>query len=171
VFGQIKSEKPWWGIQGQFYFGSGPDGIQGPAEESRFILNPFLLVAADFYGFEWMYDRSRLTKKDLGRTDFPFTCYPQSLTWWPDEARAEVAYNVTRWITEVNRWTPQPVYAPSLYFDLISYNARDMNLNYVYIAYDLSLNVAKENHPVRLLKSPITSTWAAVAVMKAVVII
>ena len=86
VFGQIVDGAPWWGIEGQFRHGPGPRSIEGPSEESRFILNPFLLVAPEFGGF-W----PRLN--DAEARDFPFTCYPHSLVWWPREARAEASYS------------------------------------------------------------------------------
>ena len=40
VFGQIVDNKPWWGIAGHFYYGSGKNSIEGPSEESRFIVTP-----------------------------------------------------------------------------------------------------------------------------------
>ena len=34
----------------RYFHGTGDDSIAGPSEEFHFILNPFLLVAADFLG-------------------------------------------------------------------------------------------------------------------------
>jgi len=56
VFKQIEDNRPWWGITGEFYYGSGEQSIIGPAEESRFIMNPYLLVAAEFYGLTIWYN-------------------------------------------------------------------------------------------------------------------
>jgi hypothetical protein len=44
VFGRIEDGKPWWGLLGLSYYGNGKDSISGASEESRFILNPLLLV-------------------------------------------------------------------------------------------------------------------------------
>jgi len=46
VFGQIADRASWWGIEGEFFHDSGAKSIEGVSEESRFVLNPFLLVAA-----------------------------------------------------------------------------------------------------------------------------
>ena len=64
VFGQVQDGRPWWGIEGQYFHGPGERSIDGASEESRFVLNPFLLAAVDFTGltpwspnFNWSYDR------------------------------------------------------------------------------------------------------------------
>ncbi len=44
VFGQIASGKPWWGILGLSYYGDGEKSIEGNSEDSRLLVNPFLLV-------------------------------------------------------------------------------------------------------------------------------
>lgn len=44
VFAQIEDGAPWWGIDGIYRFGPGVSSISGPAEESRWLLNPFLVV-------------------------------------------------------------------------------------------------------------------------------
>lgn len=50
VFGQIENGLPWWGIKSEFFFDNGSRSIEGPAEESRFIMFPYLPVAAEFLG-------------------------------------------------------------------------------------------------------------------------
>ena len=42
VFGQVEDGKPWWGILGISYYGSGQKSIEGPSKDSRYIINPFL---------------------------------------------------------------------------------------------------------------------------------
>jgi hypothetical protein len=148
---QLGDGLPWWGMQGQFYFGPGPQSIDGPAEESRFLLNPYLLVAAEFRGLSiWSdgdralaWDRARITAQDLARPDFPFYCPPSHLRWWPSAARAEVTYDVSRCLVAINRWALQPLGVAQADFDLIAYNARDMNLNYIYLSLADSQNLSK----------------------------
>jgi hypothetical protein len=86
VFGQIEGGKPWWGLRGHVYYGSGEKSIDGPAEETRFILNPFLLVAADLSilnmlvnGNRLDWDRNLVTEADLTHPAFPLFCRPHAL--------------------------------------------------------------------------------------------
>lgn len=149
VFGQIEDGRPWWGMKGNFYYGSGEKSIEGPAEESRFILNPYLLIAAEILApytlsdWEYGWDRARITESDLNRPGFPFTCQPQSLRWWPRESRAEVRYDVSGYFAAISRWSIAPLSVQNASFDLFAYNARDLNLGYIYVSYKDSLNIRK----------------------------
>jgi hypothetical protein len=153
VFGRITDGAPWWGIEGQFYHCSGERSIDGVSEESRYILNPYLLVAAELMGFSiWQdahlqWDDDRITDDDLRQPDFPYCCRPRLLRWWPAEARGEAVYDVSGYLRRVNRWTAAPLTIDHASFDLIAYNARDMNLNYLAIAYGESENISKEKPP------------------------
>jgi hypothetical protein len=137
VFGQIVDGVPWWGTDGQFYFGPGQHSIDGPSEEARFVLNPYLLVAPDFRD-DW---HDLLTPAEL--PGFQLYCSPHSLRWRPRDAYAEVTYSAD--CIAKRRW---PV------FDLIAYNARDFNLDYLYISYADSKNVAKKNPPDTAYRNP-----------------
>jgi len=137
IFGQIVDGLPWWGIEGQFFYGNGENSIAGPSEESRFFLNPYLLVAADFY--DWW--AGKITENDLA--DFSLTCLPYSLDWWPEETIAEATYDA-RCVERGQNYT----------FDLIAYNARDMNMNYIFVSYPNSTNIGKINIPTAAYKNP-----------------
>lgn len=147
---RLASGRPWWGIAGQFYHGPGEHSIDGPAEESRFLLNPYLLVAAEFRGLSiWSngqralaWDKARITAGDLARPDFPFYCPPVSLRWWPIESRAEVTYDVSACLSALNRWTLYPLGITDASFDLTAYNARDLGLEYLYWSPESSQNVS-----------------------------
>jgi hypothetical protein len=121
VFGQIVDGAPWWGIEGQFLNGPGNRSIEGAAEESRFLLNPFLLVAPEFS--DWWQQ---------GPPGVPLTCLPLALIWSPREAYGEVSYDA-----ECIRARQRPE------FDLIAYNARDLGLGHIYVSYADSKNVTK----------------------------
>lgn len=141
VFGQIEDGLPWWGMDGLFYYGNGEQSIEGPSEESRFILNPYLLVGLDIWGwsvfnvprFQW--DASRITPEMIAQNDFPPVCQAQALHWDGGNRQADVAYDVTACLAEINQWTVTPVTLEDGYFDIIAYNARDFNLNWIYIWY------------------------------------
>ncbi|MEW6406382.1 MAG: hypothetical protein AB1649_31750, partial [Chloroflexota bacterium] len=74
---------------------------------------------------------------------FPLTCHPRDLRWWPQEARAEVTYDAEC----VNR-------GQNYTFVLIAYNARDFNMNYIFVSYQDSLNIAKPEIPAAPLANP-----------------
>lgn len=137
VFGQIEDLRPWWGIEGQFYHGTGIRSIDGPAEESRFILNPYLLVAAEFNDW-WIRDLS-----ESRLAGFPLECPPQQLLWKPREAYAEVSYDAA---CIRKRQKPE--------FSLIAYNARDFGFDYIYVSYADSQNVSKANAPLAAYANP-----------------
>ncbi len=118
VFDQVEDGLPWWGTLGNFYYGPGEQSLEGPAEESRFILNPYLLVAAEVHSY---WDRNALPEASARQPDFPLYCAPSQLRWQPRAAYAEVSYSA-QCVQQVK----------SNFFDLIVYNARDLNLNYIY---------------------------------------
>jgi hypothetical protein len=116
VFGAIEDGRPWWGLVGQYCRGPGDESIEGPSEEGRFVLNPFLLLAVD--------DAS---VKYGGRGCFPVYPHPDVLDWYARESKAVVSYNMTRFIAEEGI-----SYLHSYAFMLENVNARDFSLNYAY---------------------------------------
>lgn len=133
IFGQIVDGLPWWGIAGQYYYGQGEKSINGPSEESRFILNPFMLIAVDPYVF---WEQAGVLEDKALQPGFEFYCEPTRMRWQPQAAYAEVLYS--------SDCVARLGYR---YFDLISYNARDFNLNYIYVSYPDSVNVDKNPKP------------------------
>ncbi len=147
VFGQIVGGRPWWGVLGDAYLGSGQRSIEGPAEESRFLANPFLLVAANCNGLghdEW--DRARITEEALKDPHFPAECWPTALTWWPREARAEVVYDVSGYVRGLSAYANKLRTPAGLDFDLVAYNARDFGLPYLYVSLEHSSNIEQVHH-------------------------
>jgi len=154
IFGQIVDGLPWWGMKGQFFLGQGQRSIEGPAEETRFLLNPYLLVAADFFGLVvggtgttpgW--NTEKINDNTLNQSDFPFTCHPRFLVWYPREGRAEAIYSVTDCMERMSRWSTKALKLSDMTFDLIAYNARDMNLNYLFLSLAESTNVDQYQPP------------------------
>jgi hypothetical protein len=131
IFGQIEDGLPWWGLAGYFYYGPGGKSIEGLSEESRFLLNPYLLVGVDLY-----HNWQSLPEREITRSGFALDCPPTQLRWQPSAARAEAVYEA-RCVARTN----------SRLFDLIAYNARDMNLNYIYVSYADSHSISKPNPP------------------------
>jgi hypothetical protein len=98
-----------------------------------FTLIPYLLIAAEPIA---MWDKNKIAEDLFLRPDFPIYCEPRRLSWKPAARYAEVSYDA-QCMAAVDH----------VYFDLISYNARDMNLNYIYVSYNTSQNVTKSNPP------------------------
>jgi hypothetical protein len=151
VFGQVEDRRPWWGIAGQYFYGNGERSAEGPSEESRFIGNPFLLVAAEFVGLSiytqgehpLQWDRARIGDRQLLDPNFPFYCRPEGLLWWPRLARAEVTYRLSGHLALLNRWLVRPLSLEDASFDLVAYNARDLGLDYLYMAPQESSHITR----------------------------
>jgi len=147
---RIASGLPWWGIAGQFYYGKGEHSVEGPAEESRFLLNPYLLVGAELSGLSiWSggeralaWDKARIAAQDLADPDFPHYCPVVGLHWWPLDARAEATYDVSACLAAMNGWTLYPLGVADASFDLVAYNARDLGLAYLYWSPEDSQNLS-----------------------------
>lgn len=74
VFGQIEDGLPWWGLKGQFCLGPGPSSMEGSSEESRFLLNPYVLLMLDS------------TNAFINKDPICFAAQPnppQSAQWYP----------------------------------------------------------------------------------------
>jgi hypothetical protein len=132
IFGRIEDGRPWWGIHGVSY-GRGDKSIEGPSEQSISILNPYLLAVPQFY---LVWNLAIVPEADLGSARFPVQCDPYDLKWYPGLGRAEISYNAG--CAGLSHGSA---------FSLIVYNARDFNLNYVYVSYDNSSNISKDNPP------------------------
>lgn len=139
VFGQIVDGVPWWGLLGAYCYGKGERSIAGPSLHSESILNPYFLVIPSFN--TW---RSTNCRKANERTAYKlFYCPPRSLRWYPKRGQAEVTYDM-----ECLRRSGSDD------LSLDAYNARDLNLNYVYVSYGESSNISKHDQPARAYKNP-----------------
>ncbi|MDR3612268.1 MAG: hypothetical protein P4L53_01805 [Candidatus Obscuribacterales bacterium] len=147
VFGAVEDKRPWWGLQGSAVYGAGEKSIEGPAEESRFIANPLLLVGADAASAN-NFQKNLVTPSDLNDPDFPYTWKPLSLTWWANRSCARVIYNVSKFNDDLYRFRTKLV-KPLIYpaFSLVAYNARDFGFNYIWLAPEKSINVENYAKP------------------------
>jgi len=147
VFGAVEDKRPWWGLQGSAVYGAGQQSIEGPAEESRFIANPLLLVGADAASAN-NFQKNLVTPSDLNDPDFPYTWKPLSLTWWANRNCARVVYDVSKFNDALYRFRTKLV-KPLIYpaFSLVAYNARDFGFNYIWLAPEKSINVENYAKP------------------------
>ncbi len=146
VFGGIVSERPWWGLRGQFFDGPGEHSIDGPSEESRFLVNPYLLLAADLWTRSpdpWR--RERFSEDELSRPDFPYECAPATLRWWPRARFAQASYLVSRYAAAMERIGGTSFPIRGLMFDVVAYNARDLGLGFAMLLPDRCDNVRQSS--------------------------
>lgn len=135
IFGQIEDGKPWWGILGISYYGPGQNSIEGPAKDSRYIFNPFLLVALSEPGAHIVNDPSL--------APIPICPKPISLVW-EGRSKAVATYEAGEFLRLQFKYRYPD--AGKNEFDLIAYNARDFGFNYLYIDKNRSHNVPPDNN-------------------------
>jgi len=132
LFGQITDGKPWWGLTGQYCNGPGERSIEGLSEESRFLLNPFLLLGVNEI-YAWTVEGPC------------FPVYPRvlSLIWDAPQRTATVVYDMNRYFKELDR-LPVRYYKPAFY--PVNYNARDFGLNYFVLSRAGTSRITMVNH-------------------------
>ena len=152
VFGGIEDSRPWWGLKGYHFYWKGQDSIKGASKESRYVMNPFLLVAAHLYGnslYTLIYERwkkSLSSDGSLVKDAIPSYSQAVKLRWWPKERRIEVIYNLSEFFHDMYGANMNSGDFSDMAFDLVAYNARDMNLNYLYVSLTNSTNVEQKGH-------------------------
>jgi len=145
VFSQVVDGKPWWGMQGTFIWGVGKRSIEGLSEESRFVLNPLLLVGANPNCVN-LWKPDQITPIDMSDPTFPYCWLPKSLRWYPDQSLVQVVYDVTEFNQRLEIRKDKLIAAPSDVnrFGLIAYNARDFGFDYLYLNTAKSINVTQD---------------------------
>ncbi len=148
VFQNIEDSKPWWGMIGAFVWGPGPHSIDGPAEESRFVLNPYLLVGAN-PGTALIWQTDRLKEGDFANTNFPLCWLPKALTFFPGSSVAQVTYAVSQFEEQLKARADKLNFRYSRLklnqFALVAYNARDFGFQYLYVDIAKSINLVNVN--------------------------
>jgi len=140
VFGQITDGKPWWGMKGICYYGSGNKSIEGPSEETRFLANPFLPVGiAEKYAYT-LIDETEIA----GETYEPKAL---SLIWNSKKNLFLAKYNVSNHFNTLAKLNLKRGVEWKLH--LIAYNARDLGFNYLYVMPQYSKNVNSMNKTAR----------------------
>jgi hypothetical protein len=121
VFGQITAGKAWWGLDGLYHFGPGNRSIEGPSAQTRFFLNPFLLVGVS------ETNAFVVPNPPPGAADY--YPHPIGLQLIPGEARAEIRYAVKPYFAYVKHINAKLRHA----LELIAYNARDFGFAFLTI--------------------------------------
>ena len=146
VFGALEDRRPWWGLAGECIYGSGDRSIDGNSEESRFLLNPYLLVGLNPATLG-IWDPRRVTARDVVDPRFPFQWEPDAIRWLPGQSCAFVTYNVSKWHKDIAATGKLlgPVMANR--FSLVAYIARDFGFQFLFLHLSKSVNVLNDNNP------------------------
>lgn len=145
IWGAIEDAKPWWGTAGATVFDSGRRSMEGPSEESRFVMNPYLLVAAN-PGSTLIWNPALFTQKQINDPTFPYFWQPESLTIDPPKALGKVVYNISDYQSKIlaTKMLRGPAFVKR--FSLVAYNARDFGYKFIYFNQEKSINVSND-HP------------------------
>lgn len=144
IFGQIEDNKPWWGLDGQFFYDSGNRSIDGLSEESRYVNNPYMLVCANMVITGYLFENSKYpTKEDLANSQIPLECAPSQAVIYPRESRQEITYSVSNYLRACARIVDLPKQLGNAPFNLVAYNARDFGFNYIAVSPRYSRNINK----------------------------
>ncbi len=123
VFDQMESGRAWWGIEGLYFRGQTPQSNLGASEQSRLIMNPYLLVGLR----EWHAYKTNL---------FPavseiYYANPVKLHWRRDASQAWVRYDLTDHFKYMQSHGFPDEEART--FMLLGYNARDVGFGFIQI--------------------------------------
>ena len=131
IFGQIVGGKPWWGILGISYYGPGQQGIEGLSEESRILVNPYILVGL-VESTAHIVDTKKFSPKEI----YP---KPVSLIWQSKQNTARAQYDISSYVSLAKQYRYSGMDKLSL--NLVAYNACDFGYNYLYLDPGDSRNV------------------------------
>ena len=129
---------------GQYYYGPGDHSMDGTSEESRFVLNPYILVYPDFASMLNCVNHTKLTEGDLDEASFPMVCPPTSLTWHPKVPSAEVRMDMTGFHEALNARALRTVVLSNYVMLLAALNARDFGFDYLSVDLDGSDNITQD---------------------------
>jgi hypothetical protein len=131
VFGQIQDNRPWWGLLGLSYYGPGQNSIEGASEESRFIINPYILVGLEH--------NEAYTQQNTSLPVVPIYPEPVFLYWNISGRTGRIAYNVGSFWNIYRKYNPNMNLGQE--FSLVTYNAQDFGYNYIGVVTDELINV------------------------------
>jgi len=144
IFDGIEDGKPWCGLEGDMLYGPGEKSILGPSEESRFLNNPFVVVAANINVSRYNFNDAKYSDIDdfAHRSFVPFYLLPSQAVMYPQQSREILTYKVSEWLGTVERCMETKFKLEEAPFDLVAYNARDLGYNFMQVdsAYSKGLN-------------------------------
>ncbi|HVC09762.1 MAG TPA: hypothetical protein VNH15_07485 [Elusimicrobiota bacterium] len=136
VFGGIVDGRPWWGLDGIYGYGEGPQSISGFSQQGSIIANPLLLIGL-ISPLVWTFSGRWANYWTI--TSVAAAPTPHNLMWDCQSSAASVIYDVSKYLNltanDPDQWTHV------LWME--AYNARDLGFNYLYLDPTRSKNVKK----------------------------
>jgi len=123
VFGQMESERAWWGIEGLYFRAQTEQSNLGVSEQSRLIMNPYLLVGLrEWHGFN--------TNLAPAISEIYYANAVQ-LRWRRDASQAWVRYDLANHFSFIKSHNFPEEEART--FILLAYNARDVGYEFIQV--------------------------------------
>lgn len=144
IWGAIEDKKPWWGLAGAAVFDSGEKSMLGLSEESRFLMNPYMLVGAN-PNTTGIWNPSHFTNKEIMDPTFPYFWLPESIYIDPARSLGAVSYNLTDFQKAIQSTGKLKGPVQTNRFSLVAYNARDMGYNFILFKADKSIHITSDN--------------------------
>jgi len=136
IFGGMVDGRPWWGLEGVYGYGEGPQSVNGFSQQGSIIANPFLLIGL-ISPLVWTFSgrwADYLTQHSVAAAPTP-----HNLMWDCPASEASVIYDVSKYLSLTAN-------APDKLSNVLwmeSYNARDLGFTYLYLDPEGSKNVKK----------------------------
>ncbi|MBU6452524.1 MAG: hypothetical protein KGS72_12135 [Cyanobacteria bacterium REEB67] len=153
IFEGIEDGKPWCGLEGDMFYGPGEKAILGGSEESRFLNNPFVLVAANINSTRFAFNDNKYSDVEdfIKRSGVPTYLLPSQAVIDARQCRQEVSYNVSQWLLNMEKAMETKFKLDEVPFDLVAYNARDLGYNFMQVDSRYSKGLNKTgNSPVAI---------------------
>jgi hypothetical protein len=116
------------------YFGPGENSIEGPSEESRFLMNPFLLVGV-------AEENAHIVEMKLP----PMEVYPKlrRVEWAADLKSGRAFYDLKSYRRKMKQYRYPDADGDRI--QLVAYNARDLGYGYLLVSARDSKNLMLDN--------------------------
>ena len=151
VFGGLRDGLGWMSLEALFITGPGPKADEGLAAESRNLLNPLLLLGAEFWGLS-IWDKKHLvwnmTDVDRAGAD-TVPLYPRVklLKYSPQARLVQATWGVTSFLEQVKPFLAAPLSVDHVDFGVVGYNARDLGFSWVALRLEESQQVINPEQP------------------------
>jgi len=139
IFRRLQDKGAWFSEFGFFYLGQTEGSTKGASALSSSILTPFQLLVPMFWGVSiWTEGNLKWNRKDFKpdvilSKNVPMRPAAGVVLWNAREARGEITYALSDFVTAVGPYLTTPLRFEDVNFGISAYNARDLNLSYVYL--------------------------------------
>lgn len=122
VFGGMGDGRPWWGIEGVYFYGPGTKSIAGLSRQSAALANPFLLIA--------LVEPNAWKSGSPPQSEWDHFPQPLKLRYFPPEKIIEVVYSVKSYVNYAKERQVRFMVPGNM--KLSALNARDFGYSWYY---------------------------------------